>query len=149
MAFNITLLTESSADFAALSTGLEQRLLNSLRLQLPQSDNRSFVLFNQSEQGELIGGLSASTSYDWLLIKLLWVKQSCRGAGLGKQLVEMAEQQAVERGCHSVWLDTSNPLAQKFYSGMGYREFGRLENTPEQSTLSHQRWFLKKSLGVL
>ena len=125
---------------------IESRLLASLRSTLTQAENSSFVLAARSSTNELIGGLTASTSYGWLLTKLLWVEESHRHEGLGARLMEKAELKAVSLGCHSAWLETSNPTAKRFYEGLGYIEFGRLSNDAGQFPESHRRWFLKKPL---
>lgn len=135
-----------TGDFESSITHLEQKLLHALRSELAQSDNQSFVFIAKSVAGEIIGGVAASTSYNWLLIKLLWVDESCRESGLGKQLMELAEQHGANVGCHSAWLDTSNPKAERFYKKNGYSEFGRLENESDHQPPTHRRWFLKKTL---
>lgn len=146
MSLNITLIKDSAAQYEQSLDYLEQQLLISLRSKLTQSENCSFSLIAKSERNQAIGGLSACTSYGWLLIKILWVEEQYRKQGLGKQLLADAESYAATIDCHSVWLDTSNPVAQKFYTKNGYSEFGRLENTSQQNPPEHQRWFMKKTL---
>jgi len=145
MSFNIEFMQKTDADFARASDELEQALLQSLRDDLEQVENQSFALVVKSSAGELLGGITASSSYNWLLIKLLWVRESSRGQGLGKQLLEDAETHGIAIGCHGAWLDTSNPQARQFYVKQGYGEFGRLENASTQLPPSHRRWFLKKA----
>lgn len=136
----------TSTDYHTTLSLLEQQLLSSLQADLAQSENRAFVLIAKSVQGDIIGGLAGSTSYDWLLIKILWVQQSNRGTGLGKRLLNEAERIGLNHGCHSAWLDTSNPVAESFYKNNGYQEFGRLENDQGNTPPTHKRWFLKKVL---
>lgn len=146
MSTSIETINESSTEFEHLADYIEQQLLQSLRSELVQSENHSFILTAKSKQNEVVAGLSASSSYGWLLIKTLWVKESYRAKGLGKQLMAKAEAHGTTLGCHTAWLDTSNPDAEQFYRNNGYCEFGRLENTPEQCPPSHKRWFMKKTL---
>ena len=47
---------------------IDEALLRSLRATLPQSDNASFVLSARAPDGALVGGLTAGTSYGWLLV---------------------------------------------------------------------------------
>lgn len=127
---------------------LESELLNSLADTLPQSSNSSFVLAANDPSSNLIGGLTASISYGWLLVKILWVKDEYRGVGLGRSLMNQAETRGIELGCHHVWLDTSNPEAMSFYQALHYETFGQLSNAPDKYPSSHNRWFMKKPLSV-
>ncbi len=51
------------------------------------------------------------------------------------------ERRAIERGCHSAWVDTFSFQAPGFYRELGYEAFGELDYPPE-----HKRFFLKKRL---
>lgn len=134
-------IIEADIDAAAF---IESELLKSLREELTQSLNDGFVLAAKDEAGSTIGGLIASTSYGWALIKVLWVNKAARQRGLGRSLMERAEQKARELGCHAAWLDTSNPKAMKFYLKLGYEVFGELANSEGQFPSEHQRWFMRK-----
>ncbi len=129
-----------------IANELDSELLKSLGEVLPQSSNTSFVLAIKDSSNNLIGGLTASTSYGWLLVKVLWVKNECRGTGLGRSLMKQAERKGIELGCHHIWLDTSNPEAMSFYQSLNYEIFGQLSNGPDQYPPSHCRWFMKKLL---
>ncbi|WP_420334027.1 GNAT family N-acetyltransferase [Roseibium sp.] len=133
-------------DKAATAAAIEDRLLQALAHENEQSDNDAFVLKATDETGRLLGGLSASTSYHWLLIKTLWVDDSVRGAGLGARLVELAEHEARRLGCHAAWLDTSNEAAHRLYLKLGYEDFGLIGNLRGQALPDHRRWFMKKDL---
>lgn len=125
---------------------IECELLRSLRSDLPQSENTSIVLMINNGSDRLVGGLSASTSYGWMLVKTLWIAECERGKGYGRALMRHAEKRARALGCHGAWLDTSNPTAQRFYAQLGYQRFGQLENADGQHPPSHRRWFMKKHL---
>ena len=129
-----------------LADRLESELLSSLALNQEQALNTGFTLSANDAQGELIGGLVASSSYSWLLVKILWVEESQRNLGVGRSLMSAAEAKAGELGCHSVWLDTSNASAKKFYDALGYEIFGKLENSEGHPPPDHCRWFMKKVL---
>jgi hypothetical protein len=53
-----------------------------------------------------------------------------------------AEGRAVERGCHSAWVDTFSFQAPGFYPKLGYEVFGELDYPP-----GHKRIFLQKRLS--
>jgi GNAT superfamily N-acetyltransferase len=96
----------------------------------------------KSEQGNIVGGLWGHTACGWLYTELLVVPEASRGCGLGSQLMRIAEAEAVQRGCHSAWLDTLGFQAKDFYEKLGYTEFGRLENFPT----GYARHYLQKQL---
>jgi hypothetical protein len=51
------------------------------------SDGKPLTLFARGTRGVMIGGLIGSTSYGWLLVKMLWVAEELRGHGLETQLM--------------------------------------------------------------
>jgi GNAT superfamily N-acetyltransferase len=131
---------------ADVAQEIETCLLSSLAQLNTQSTNTIVVLVKRDRSGRLIAGVSGSTSYGWLLVKLLWVTETARGQGLGRDLMQAAEERALELGCHGIWLDTSNPLARQFYLGIGYTDFGVLKNDEDHTPPDHCRWFMKKML---
>jgi predicted N-acetyltransferase YhbS len=134
-------MTSCHSDF------LEAKLLESIGNETEQSVNTRFELVARDTVGQITGGLVASVSYNWLLIKILWVDNAHRNSGIGRHLLSQAEDKAIALGCHSAWLDTSNPNANRFYSNLGYVLFAELKNTTKQIPPNHQRWFLKKTLA--
>jgi GNAT superfamily N-acetyltransferase len=93
------------------------------------------------DTGAIVAGLSGETYCGWLVIKYLWVRDDLRRRGIGRELMAQAEAHAVERGCHSAWLDTFSFQARGFYEKLGYVEFGTLDYPP-----MHKRHFMKKLL---
>ena len=145
-------MTNSNSQFSiiegdeGLEDRLESELLSSLALNQEQALNIGFTLSAHDVEGELIGGLVASSSYSWLLVKILWVDEGRRNLGVGRSLMDFAETKALKLGCHSVWLDTSSANAMRFYDALGYEVFGKLENSKGQFPPGHCRWFMKKAL---
>jgi len=135
-----------SDDSAGVGDQIETELLHSLRETLPQTENQRFVLTARNSDGRLVGGVVASTSYGWLLVKALWVDAAYRRRLFGRTLLEHAESRARAIGCHGAWLDTSNPHARQFYEKLGYATFGRLKNELGQCPEGHRRWFMQKVL---
>lgn len=129
-----------------VAEAIERSLLVALAAENEQAINTSIVLEATNAWGDLLSGLTASTSYGWLLVKTLWVSEDSRNTGLGRRLLASAETEARRYNCHHVWLETSSPSARAFYQRCGFQEFGRLENGPDQSPPDHCRWFLKKAL---
>lgn len=131
---------------AQVSEEIEANLLLSLAETNVQTKNSAVVFSATDDDDQLIGGVTGSTSYGWLLVKTLWVSENLRGSGIGKQLMQTIEEQGRKIGCHSAWLDTSNANARSFYTKLGYDEFGALENGLGKEPEHHARWFMKKAL---
>jgi GNAT superfamily N-acetyltransferase len=127
-------------DVAALSSGLEAFNQN---IPLARDRTKRPLAVFLRRDGRVVGGASGDTHYGWLYLDLLWVEESLRGAGWGRQLVERFESEAMTRGAQRAWVDTYGFQAPDFYERLGYREFGRLEDFPPGSA----RHFLWKSLG--
>ena len=108
---------------------------------VPGRDERFAILLRDSD-GALAGGLDGVIGWQWLFVDNLWVHDELRGQGFGRDLLARAESRALERGCHSVWLDTFQALG--FYQKCGYGVFGALPNYPAGQT----RYFLRKSLAA-
>lgn len=125
---------------------LETSLLLDLRQSMPQSRNEAITLSVIRSDGSLVAGLAGSTSYGWLLIKVLWVTPELRRQGYGRALVTNAFVRARSIGCHSSWLDTSNEPAQHFYASLGFKVFGVLQNQGADIPKCHKRWFMSRSI---
>lgn len=108
------------------------------------SGHQPLAIELRDAQGQTIGGLWGATSYGWLFTQLLVVPEPLRGKGTGRKLMEMAESEAVHRGCHAAWLDTFEFQARAFYERLGYQCFGQLDKYP----VGFARYFMQKSLGL-
>ncbi|MBO0792705.1 MAG: GNAT family N-acetyltransferase [Ktedonobacteraceae bacterium] len=87
--------------------------------------------------GTVLGGLVGRTHTipQWLEISVIWVDESLRQHGFGRQLMEEAEREARQRGCHYARVATSNFQAPAFYQKLGYILYGTLENCPPGETV--------------
>ena len=92
---------------------------------------------------EVIGGLWGDSAWGYLHIELLVVPEAMRGTGIGRTLMQRAEEEALCRGSHQVWLDTFNFQARGFYEKLGYSVFGTLDDYP----VGHSRMFLRKAIA--
>jgi ribosomal protein S18 acetylase RimI-like enzyme len=91
-----------------------------------ENDHKSLCVFARDEAGNIIGGLTGRTYWQYLDIAFLWVDEKYRGEGYATKLMKAAEAEACERGCERVFLDTLSFQALGFYLKLGYTEFGRL-----------------------
>ena len=108
------------------------------------SQQRPLVVVVRNSANAVIGGLWGATGYGWLYTQMLLVPEGLRGQGLGRSIMQRAEQEALARGCQSAWVDTQFG-ARGFYESLGYQCFGELPDYPP----GFSRTFLKKSLTRL
>jgi GNAT superfamily N-acetyltransferase len=100
------------------------------------------TLVIRDDLGQVKGGLLGHIYWQWLYVGILWLHEDIRRMGYGSQLLAQVEEIAVEKGCHSIHLDTMSFQAPDFYLKHGYTIWGQLDDFPP----GHSRIFLKKSL---
>jgi GNAT superfamily N-acetyltransferase len=139
--YTLTLVTDTDAnpeDLRAIGAPLSEYN----RKMMPGSNFKRLDIVVRNAEGEVVGGLRGETYWDWLYVDILGLREEARGQDIGTQLLAMAEQEAVARGCHSAYLDTFSFQALPFYQKQGYEIFGALDNYPGE----HKRYFLCKRL---
>jgi len=109
----------------------------------PDDDRPLVLLLSGPEATGISGGLWGRTGFAQLHIETLFVPESLRGRGVGRELMRQAEDEAIRRGCLGVWLDTFSFQARGFYERLGYSVFGMIENYPP----GHSRFLLKKTFS--
>ena len=115
---------------------------NNSRASQPEDCRPLVIILSDPDSGGILGGLWGETNFAHLHIDLLFVPETLRGSGLGRQMLLQAEQEAKARGCLGVWLDTYSFQARGFYERLGYAVFGTLDDYPP----GQSRIFLKKAL---
>lgn len=122
---------------------LEDRLYEHNRLQTNQDDGQLFAFFIRNEQEEIVAGISGWTWAHACEIRTLWVHHNLRGQGYGKSLLASAEQEALDRGCQVILINSYSFQAPEFYQKSGYTLECQLSNFPP----GHQLHYLVKRLG--
>ncbi|TWO66052.1 GNAT family N-acetyltransferase [Caenimonas sedimenti] len=82
----------------------------------------------KDEGAGLVGGLRGFVFLSWLNVELLFVDESARHQGVGRRLLEAAEQKARDLGARNATLNTFEWQARDFYIRQGYEEFGRIDD---------------------
>jgi GNAT superfamily N-acetyltransferase len=126
------------SDLAAISSGLTD--FNAA--DVGPSERRPLAVFIHDATGNAIGGMSGYTGWGWLFTQWLFVPENLRGQGIAGKMLDMAEAEAIARGCHGAWIDTFNPQALSAYRRQGYQVFGELPDFP----VGRSRSFLQKRL---
>jgi ribosomal protein S18 acetylase RimI-like enzyme len=110
---------------------------------LGHADSKPLTVVARDAEGRLIGGVSGRTIHGHYLIEVVWVAESERSAGLGRELMNEAEKQARQRGCYGAQVDTTSFQAPGFYEKLGFRTIGTVEDFPP----GHKRHFMQKDYG--
>lgn len=98
-------------------------------------------------EGDVIAGISAVTSRGVLSIDMLWVDEPMRDQGIGRRLVQMAEEDARTRFCAQARVTvTTGSVA--FFTGLGYTISGVVQQlTLDRSGPARQSiYWLSKDL---
>lgn len=95
------------------------------------------------ERRNLMGVLTAEMLWGWMYIDELWVSPDARGQGLGRRLMQLAEEHARSQDLRGLWLWTQSWQAEGFYRQLGFSEFTRFDDFPE----GHSRIGFRKVLG--
>ena len=117
-------------------------LIDFNRRLLGDPQGKPLALLLTSAAGAVVGGMWARTGFKWLFVELLFVPESLRGRGLGRELLDRAEQEARRRGCIGAWLETLSPQARTLYERCGYTVFGEIPDYPPGNvrTFLCKRW---------
>ena len=103
-------------------------------------ESRSLSVIARDKDDKLIGGVSGRTIYKQFLIEVVWIERESRGTGLGRRLMELAEVEAIKRGCVAAQVDTLSFQGPGFYANLGFEVLGKISDFSE----SHERYFLIK-----
>jgi len=96
--------------------------------------NEEICITVWDEEGNILGGITGNTKMHCLFIQFFWIDESLRGQGVGKKLLKMAEELAIEKQCRMIRLDTFSFQAPDFYKSQGYEVYGKVEDFPEGCT---------------
>ncbi len=107
------------------------------------NDFRKVCAFIRDAEGNIIGGLTGITYWQYLEISFLWVAQEHRQHGYASKLVAAAEAEALARGCEHALVDTFSFQARGFYEKQGFQVFGHLVGFCGK----HERYYMHKALA--
>lgn len=105
---------------------------------------KPLAILLRDPQGRTIGGLWGRSTYEWLVVELLFIPEAARNSRVGAELMGRAEAIARERGCIGIWLNTHSFQAPSFYKKLGFEVFGELD----ESTRGAKRFFLRKMFST-
>lgn len=106
-------------------------------------DARALVVLLRDAVGRIYAGLSGHTWGGVCEVRLLWVAEPMRQAGIGRGLLRAAEDEARVRGCTKIVLSTHSFQAPGFYLKSGFVVTGGVRDYP----CGHRSIFFEKSLA--
>jgi GNAT superfamily N-acetyltransferase len=107
-------------------------------------DGLALSCFVRDDDGQLIAGIDGFTWGGYARVEYLWVEESRRHLGYGRQLIEAAEQEARRRGCVTLVLDTHDFQAPWLYTRLGYKLAGTTHDTPR----GYRQYLYEKRLSA-
>lgn len=128
---------EDRSVFDELVAGLRQHRNENMG----DEDTQPLSVVARDDVGNIIGGVTGRSIYKNFLIEVVWVDKAARGTGLGRQLMQQAEEQAKQRGCLAAQLDTLSFQAPQFYQKLGFEVVGTV---PEFAGSPARYFMLKK-----
>ena len=130
----------SSADSVALLDEAQCRQLEAFLVQrIYEFNSKATGYFDgrllggslRDDAGEVLAGFNGYTWGGSCEISNIWVHERHRGRGLGKRLLQVAEAEALRRGCEQVVLMTHSFQAPGFYERLGYERRCAIEGRPK------------------
>lgn len=86
-------------------------------------------------EGQIVGGMILVPKDDFLVLENVAVRPECAGMGLGRALIQRAEEDCLELGLHEIRLSTHEDMPENvaIYSHLGWTETGRSGNKVHMS----------------
>lgn len=109
---------------------------------VPGLKSHKIVAAIRDDAGTLHGGVIGRMAGDTVYMEIVYNDDAVRGAGLGRQTMQLVEDRARELGAREAWLYTMSFQAKPFYEKLGYHQFAELPWLRGE----HKRHFMRKDL---
>lgn len=123
---------------------LEQGLADYNARKVGRRDWRALaVAVNDPDTGAPVGGLFGRTTLGLFFIDLFFLPEHLRHGSIGGRALQMAEEEAIRRGCAAAALVTMDFQAPEFYARHGWEEIGRVRSAPDVERIFMRKIFSK------
>ena len=105
---------------------------------------QSFCINLQDDSDQVVAGINGviDVGRREILVWQVWVNETYRGQGIGRQLMDKLEEFSKSKDCHLILLDTFEFQALAFYKKLGYQCYATV---PKQMA-GHDKYFLRKEV---
>jgi GNAT superfamily N-acetyltransferase len=134
---------ESDIDAPEIIQLLEDRIYEFNSAKISRTDGHQFSKIFKDDEGKVVAGVGGWTWAGACEITQLWVDEKLRQKGIGKILLNEAEQEAKNRGCSIMLTKTYSFQAPLFYLARGFKAAHIIENFPDGCSY----YTLIKSIG--
>ncbi|MHA3914069.1 GNAT family N-acetyltransferase [Halovulum sp. GXIMD14793] len=110
----------------ALARRLEARIAAEIAPQAAQSGRDTFAIASYGPDRKIMAGGQVQHGLGLAEIRALWVAQTHRRQGLGRELLTRLETEAKARGAGTMMLSCPDPQANPFCTELGYRPLATL-----------------------
>ena len=93
-----------------------------------------YIQIEERQNDEFLGGLTARIYWRCMYIDDFYVESSCRGQGLGREILSKAIEVAEDRQCRFIVLTTYSFQAKDFYEKYGFHIIGEIKDYPPGSS---------------
>jgi GNAT superfamily N-acetyltransferase len=142
MGRNIATISARHDLSAAEVKHLEDRLYDHNRRATGRDDGKGLAFVALDRAGKQIGAIAGYTWAGMAEIKQLWVDEAHRGFGIGRQLLEAAIAEALERRCQCAWVMSYEFQAPGLYEKCGFERVTELKDWPP----GHSHFVLRRRL---
>ena len=106
-------------------------------------DFHQVAIFLRDDAGRIRGGVTGGVWGGWLHVVALWVDETLRGRGYGRDLMLAAEAEARAAGARAAFLETHSFQAPGLYRRLGYEVVAEIEDYPP----GESQLIMRKALG--
>jgi len=103
------------------------------------------VAVNDPDSDAPLGGLLGRTTLGLFFLDLFYLPAHLRHGGIGGAALQMAEEEAIRRGCVAAALVTIDFQAPEFYARHGWEEIGRVRSAPDVERIFMRKIFVQNS----
>lgn len=110
-----------------------------------QFDSEQTFAVTLTQNSKILAGAAGVVALDWAYLDTVWVDDSLRGQGMGRQLMLAVESYISQLNLNGIYLYTADFQAPRFYPKLGYEVLGHLPNRPRGQSSTY---FYKTNLST-
>jgi GNAT superfamily N-acetyltransferase len=133
---------ESCEDTLDIIQSLEDKIYEFNCAKINKADGHLFSKVFRDDNGDIVAGVGGWTWAGACEVTQLWVDEKLRRKGIGKILLNAAEEEAMNKGCVTTLVRTYSFQAPRFYLEQGFK----LEHVIRKFPDGHSCYTLTKEI---